>query len=505
MAKYILAHDLGTSGNKATLFSETGQLVGSCVYVYETDYFDAIRAEQDAEDWWRAVCESSRQLITQSGIDNKDIAAISFSGQMMGCLCVDRAGDPLRKAIIWADQRSQKQAAQINEIIPLKEFYRITGHRNAASYGLQKFMWIRDNEPDVYENTYKTLNAKDFLVHRLTGKFYTEPSDATSMTCMDLASLKWSEKIVEAAGIDGDKLPEIKPSTFVAGGVTAAAAEQTGLCEGTPVVLGGGDGLCANIGAGSYKQGRTFSYVGSSSWIATTTDKPLIDEEMRTITWAHIVPGLYSPNGTMQTAGGAYNWLKNTVCTLESERAAAEGKSPYEFINAQIESSPAGANGVVFLPYLLGERAPRWNTEAKAGFLGLKMQNNRADMLRAVLEGVTMNLAIILDILRKQVDVEEMLVIGGGAKGAVWRQMMADIYGVKIKVPRLLEEATSMGAAITGGVGVGLFKDFSVIDSFLDIECEHLPNEALGEVYSQQREIFDSCYDALKPVFGKMN
>lgn len=504
MAKYILAHDLGTSGNKVTLFSDGGELVGSCVYVYETNYFDSICAEQDAEDWWRAVCESSRQIIVQSGIDNSDIAAVSFSGQMMGCLCVDRAGDPLRKAIIWADQRAQKQAAQINETVPLKEFYHITGHRNAASYGLQKLMWIRDNEPEVYENTYKTLNAKDFLVHRLTGKFYTEPSDATSMTCMDLASLKWSEQIVEAAGIDGDKLPEIKPSTFVAGGVTGEAAEQTGLAEGTPVVLGGGDGLCANIGAGSYKQGRTFSYVGSSSWIATTTEKPLYDEEMRTITWAHIVPGLYSPNGTMQTAGGAYSWLKSTVCTLESERAAVEGKSPYELINAQIEKSPPGANGVVFLPYLLGERAPRWNTDAKAGFLGLKMQNSRADMLRAVMEGVTLNLSIILDILRKQVDVKEMLVIGGGAKGAVWRQMMADIYGVKIKVPRLLEEATSMGAAITGGVGVGLFKDFDVIDDFLDIDCEHLPNESLEDVYTRQREIFDSCYDALKPVFGKM-
>lgn len=298
MPTYILAHDLGTSGNKATLFSAEGQLIGSEVYSYDAHYFNDTWVEQNAEDWWNAVCHTSRQLIQSTGIDAKDIKAISFSGQMMGCLCVDKQGNPLRPSMIWADQRAQRQAAQIEEHISQWDFYHIVGHRNTASYGIQKLMWVKDNEPEIYENTYKTLNAKDFIVFRLTGNFYTEPSDGNSNGCFDLNTLQWSEEILKYAGIDPDKLPELKPSTFVAGGVTEAAAKATGLAVGTPVVLGGGDGVAANIGCGSIAPGKTYNCMGTSAWITTTTEKPIFDEKMRIVTWAHIVPGLYAPNGT---------------------------------------------------------------------------------------------------------------------------------------------------------------------------------------------------------------
>jgi xylulokinase len=502
--KYILAHDLGTSGNKATLFGEDGSLVASEVYAYGCRYFNATWAEQDPEDWWKAICVTSRNLLEKARVDAGDVAVVSFSGQMMGCLCVDREGRPLRPSIIWADQRAQAQAASIAGKIGAYDFYRIAGHRNSASYGLQKLMWVRDNEPEIYAKTYKTLNAKDFIVLRLTGKFCTEPSDATSNGCIDLETLRWSEKIVGLSGVDGDKLPEIVPSTCVAGGVTARAAAETGLKPGTPVVMGGGDGVCANVGAGSVAVGRTFSYVGSSAWIASTSDKPLFDEKMRTVTWAHIVPGLYAPNGTMQTAGGAFNWLKQQVCVSETERAGALGRSPYGLIDEEIARSPVGARGVIFLPYLLGERAPRWNARASGAWLGLKMENERCDLLRAVLEGVTMNLAIILDILRGSIPIDEILVIGGGAKGPVWCRMMANLYDVKIKVPALLEEATSMGAAVTGGVGVGLFPDFGAIDRMLSVRETIEPDPEAVRAYRPVREMFDLCYESLLPVYEKM-
>ncbi len=504
MAKYILAHDLGTSGNKATLFSEDGKLVGSHVSSYGTDYFNETWVEQDAEDWWKAVCDSSKSLISSLNINPVDIAVVSFSGQMMGCLCVDKNGNPLRKSIIWADQRAQKQAAQIAEKISQRDFYRIVGHRNTASYGIQKLMWVRDNEPEIYEQTYKTLNAKDFIVQRLTGKFYTEYSDGNSNACFDLANLKWSDRIIEYSGIDYDKLPELKPSTFIAGGVTKEAAQFTGLAEGTPVVLGGGDGVTANVGAGSISPGKTYCCLGTSAWITTTSEKPIFDDDMRTVTWAHIVPGLYAPNGTMQSAGGAYNWVKNTLCQSEIHHAKLNGVSPYDAMNAMIEQSPVGANGVIFLPYLLGERAPRWNPDARGAFIGLKSENQLGDMLRAVLEGVTLNLAVILEILRKQVPIDEILAIGGGAKGPVWRQIMADIYNAKIIVPGLLEEAGSMGAAVTGGVGIGLYKDFNVIDRFLEIKSEQMPNPEAVKAYQPVKESFDDCYFALVDTFAKM-
>ena len=502
--KYILAHDLGTSGNKATLFSKEGRLLGSTVFSYPTNYFRQTWAEQNPEDWWQAVCETSRSLIHSTGIDKRDIAVVSFSGQMMGCLCVDKAGNPLRKSIIWADQRAQAQQNALAEKISLRDYYHIAGHRNSASYGIQKLMWVRDNEPDIYRSTYKTLNAKDYIVLRLTGRFYTEPSDATSNACLDLQTLIWSERILQDAGIDIDKMPQIVPSTHVAGGVTRQAADACGLQEGTPVVMGGGDGVCANVGAGSVKPGQTFSYVGSSAWIASTSTEPVFDEQMRTVTWAHIVPKLYAPNGTMQSAGGSVAWLKSEICKAETLEAQQTGTSPYALMDKQIAESPAGANGVIFLPYLLGERAPRWNTDARAAFIGLKMENERKDMLRAVLEGATMNLGIILDILRQSIDIREILVIGGGAKSAVWRQMMADVYNAAVKVPLLLEEATSMGAAVTGGVGVGLFPDFDVIDRFIEVQSVHMPDPQSVQAYQSVKETFELCYQSLLPVYQHM-
>ena len=502
--KYILAHDLGTSGNKATLFSAEGRLMASEVFGYRCRYFNTNWAEQDPEDWWRAICVTSRNLIEKAGIVPGDIAVVSFSGQMMGCLCVDRAGRPLRPSIIWADQRAQAQAAALGERIALRDFYHIAGHRNSASYGLQKLMWVRDNEPEVYAKTYKILNAKDFIVLRLTGKFYTEPSDATSNACVDLNTLRWSEKIVAASGIDGDKPPEIVPSTTVAGEVTAWAAAQTGLKAGTPVVMGGGDGLCSNVGAGSISPGRTFSYVGSSAWVATTSEKPFFDEEMRTFTWAHIVPGLYSPTGTMQSGGGSYSWVKQQLAKYETAVAKEQGLSPYDLMNEQAAKSPPGSNGVLFLPYLLGERAPRWNPDSTAAWLGLKMENHRSDLFRAVLEGVTMNLNVILEAFRENIPIDEILVIGGGAKGSVWCQMMADVYNARIKVPVLLEEATSMGAAVTGGVGVGVFRSFDVIDQMIELNGTIEPNPAAVKAYGPVKETFEVCYKAMLPVYEYM-
>ena len=504
MAKYILAHDLGTSGNKATLFSEDGKLILSEVFPYDAHYFNGTWVEQNANDWWEAVCRTSRNLIASSGVDSKDIGVVSFSGQMMGCLCVDRDGNPLRPSIIWADQRAQKQVAQIEEHISQQDFYHIVGNRNTASYGVQKLMWVRDNEPEIYERTYKTLNAKDYITFKLTGKFYTEYSDANSMACFDINTLKWSDELISYAGIDPEKLPEIRPSTFVAGGVTSEASAATGLAKGTPVVLGAGDGVAANVGCGSIAPGKTYCCMGTSAWITTTAEKPIYDDQMRTVTWAHAVPGLYAPNGTMQYGGGSNNWVKNTICKWETKMAVERGGSAYDYMNEQIARSPMGSNGMIFLPHLLGERAPRWDAKAKGAWIGMRPETTRGDMLRSVLEGVTMNLSICLDVLRTKLDIREIMVVGGGAKGAVWRQIMADIYNARILVPTILEEGSSMGAAVIGGVGAGIYKDFSAIDKFIQIEYVHEPNPNAMKAYEPVKKAFDAYYFALAKPFHEV-
>lgn len=502
--KYLLAHDLGTSGDKATLFSEDGTLLGSKVASYKVYYFNKNWAEQDAGDWWEAFCCSTKSLIAECGIDARDIAAVSFSGQMMGCLCVDRKGVPLRRSIIWADSRAQKQADDLARHISQEDFYHIVGHRNTPSYGVQKLMWIRDHEPEIYANTYKVLNAKDYITFCLTGTFCTDYSDANSMACFDIRRFQWSDILIDYAGIDGDKLPDAMPSTHIAGGVTREAAALTGLAVDTPVVIGAGDGSMANVGAGSISPGKTYSSMGTSAWITTTSLQPIYDEEMRTVTWCHAIPGLYAPNGTMQAAGASYSWLKDTICRYETEEARKRGVSPYQYINEQVEMSPPGSNGVLFLPYLMGERAPRWNPDAKGAFLGLRTETTRSDILRSVLEGVTMNLAIILEALRRHTAIDEIVVIGGGAKGAVWRQIMADIYQTRIVVPTLLEEAGAMGAAVTAGVGVGLYQDFTAIHRFLKLHSVCEPNPGNAEIYRSARVLFDQCYEVLKPIFGRL-
>ncbi|HHW03316.1 MAG TPA: xylulokinase [Thermoanaerobacterales bacterium] len=502
MPKYLLAHDLGTSGNKATLYTTDGELVASRTYPYDTKYFNANWAEQNPNDWWKAVCISTGQLI--QGIDTRQIACVSFSAQMMGCLCVDRQGRPLRNSIIYSDQRAQKETDKILQHIDAMDFYKIVGHRASPSYSLEKLMWVKNNEPDVYKNTYKMLNAKDYIAFKLTGRMVTDYTDASGTNAFDLNTYRWSEKIVDIAGIDGDKLPEARESTFVVGEVTKEAAEETGLREGTPVVIGAGDGMCASVGAGCTRPGIAYNYVGSSSWIGITTEKPVYDVKMRTMTWAHAVPGYVNPIGTMQTAGTSYSWLKNEICRIETKEALEKGVSPYEIINDEIEKSPPGARGILFLPYLLGERTPHWNPNARGAFIGITVGHKREDLLRAVMEGVTYNLNTILNIFKNYVPIDSMIVIGGGAKGRIWRQMMADIYGVRILKPNYLEEATSMGAAVIGGIGVGEFKDFDAINKFIKIESEHNPDPSKREIYDKTYQVFLHSYDALTGIYEEL-
>jgi xylulokinase len=501
MKNYLLAHDLGTSGDKATLFTTEGKLVQSVTAPYGTRYFNTNWSEQDPEDWWNAVCATTQSLASRVG--PREIAAICFSGQMSGCLCVDGKGRPLRPAIIYSDQRAVAECDSILRQIDPVEFYRITGHRASASYTVEKLMWIKEHEPEVYARTRAVLHAKDYVNFRLTGVMASEYSDGSGTNVMDLNARQWSPTIVAITGIDGEKLPALKASTDVVGELTAEAAKALSLAPGVPVVAGGGDGVCAGVGVGSVKPGITYNYLGSSSWIATTTEKPIFDDTMRTFVFAHAVPGYVHPCGAMQTAGSSYAWVKNQICTLEKTRSEESGTSPYDLINAEIEKSPPGANGLIFLPYLLGERTPRWNPDAKGALIGLTLQHTRSDVLRAVMEGITLNLSIILDIFRTQVPIREVTVIGGGVKGEVWRRIMADIYQADVLRPNYLEEATSMGAAIIGGVGCGVFKSFDVADRFIQVVDRTRPDAGRAALYAEAKKLLDESYAALEPLFPR--
>lgn len=503
--RHVLAHDLGTTGNKASLYDAEGRLVGSAFHGYDTHYPHPAWAEQDPGDWWEAVCASSRKLLATTGIAPAEVACVAFSGQMMGCVPLDRHARPLRDAIIWADRRALAQEEALARTAGRAETYRITGHRLSASYALCKILWLREHQGDLFEATHKFVQAKDAMVARLTGAFVTDPSDASGMNLLDLDRLEWSEAMLEAAELDPAKLPDVRPSTEVVGEVRREVAEEVGLVAGTPVVLGGGDGCCAAAGAGVVREGSAFNYIGASSWIAMATREPIRDPEQRTFTWAHVVPGMYSPNGTMQTAGAAYQWYRDTLAVAERWAADAADVDAYELINLQAAASAPGARGLLFLPHLLGERSPRWNPRARGALVGLTMHHTRADIARAVLEGITFNLKVILDaLLRQGARIEAIRLIGGGAKSAFWNQLMADVYGVPVRPLTHLAEATSMGAALVGGIGVGLYPDASWIDRMNPVARELAPDPATREAYAHAYGTFDAAYRALEPIYERL-
>jgi xylulokinase len=494
----VLAHDVGTTGDKATLYDEEGALVRSVFVPYETLCPRAGWLEQNPHDWWRALCQATQGLIRESGASPAEIAVVSFSGQMMGAVAVDAAANPIRNAIIWADQRAVKEVGRVAERVDPQRVYALTGHRLSSSYSAAKIAWIKECEPQSYADARAFLNAKDFLAAKLTGSFVTDRSDASGTNLYDLERGTWSNELVDAFGIEQEKLPEIRDSTAVVGEVSTEAAAETGLRPDTPVVIGGGDGSCAAVGAGVIREGLAYNYIGSSSWIALATPRPILDPEMRTFTWAHLVPGMFSPCGTMQAAGGSYQFARDLLA--ESEKAVAEnlGTSAYELMNQELLQSPPGARGLVFLPYLIGERSPRWNPDARAAFIGLTNRHRRPDLLRAVLEGVTLNLRIILEAFTRQgAAIEGLRVIGGGARSAVWNQIMADVFGIPVHRLSLLEEATSMGAAAAGGVGAGIWKDFSKVDEMVQIASEAKPRGELRALYDELSGIFDDAYAAL--------
>ncbi|MCA9884782.1 MAG: FGGY-family carbohydrate kinase, partial [Anaerolineae bacterium] len=461
--------------------------------------------EQNPQDWWEAVCNSGKKLLSEAGVARDDIACITFSGQMMGCVPLDENAKPLRNAIIWADTRSLDQAQWVGERVSADDVYHITGHRLSSSYSLTKMLWLRDHQPEIYKNTYKFVHAKDSIVARMTGAFVTDRSDASSMNLYDINTGVWSDQIVQAVEIDPGQLPDIHDSVDVVGYLQASVADDVGVAAGTPVVIGGGDGPCASAGAGVVSEGAAYNYVGSSSWIALATSQPIFDPDKKTFTFGHIVPGMVMPTGTMQAAGASYQWARDQLSAQEVAAGKQLGISEYELMNQQAAKSPAGANGLFFLPYLMGERSPRWNPHARAAFVGLTIRHTRADMIRSVLEGVTYNLRVIMDAFQAQgIDIESMRVIGGGARGRFWNQMMANIYGVPVHRLAILEEATSMGAALAGGVGVGLYKDFSMIDQMNAIAETIQPDADEMAAYARHYPIFNSLYEALIPIYEEI-
>lgn len=500
--EYLIAYDLGTSGTKASLFTTSGQLVATDTYEYPVYYGANGVAEQDAEDYWKAVVATTRKLT--GGIDASHVRALSFSGQMMACLPVDREGKPVRRSIIWADMRSKAEEEILKARLGAEHGYELIGHRISCSYSITKLMWMKAHEPENYQRTYKVLQAKDYIHFKLTGCFVCDYSDGSGTNAMDLRNLCWSQEIFDAAEVDINKMPELLRSIDVVGPITAEAAQALGLPMDVAIVAGGGDGPCATLGAGCLEQGKYYLTFGTSAWIAGTTATPVLDKNQTLFCFAHVIPGCYMPTGTMQAAGSSYAYVKRTFFDDIIAKAEAAGKDVYDLLNEMIEASPRGAKGLLYLPYLTGERSPRWNPLATASFLGMTMNHTREDYLRATIEGVAMNLAVILRAFRENAAIDDLILTGGGAQGDVVTKILADVLGCSMTRTNHPKEATSMAAAVIAGVGAGLYEGFDAIYRFIDLMPSMKPDAQAQKYYEERIRVFDDCYEALKGVYAEL-
>lgn len=494
MGRFIVAHDLGTSGDKASLHHADGRLIAAHTERYPVDFGAGGKAEQDPADWWHGVCAATRALLRETGTDPAAIAAVAMSGQMMGAVLVDERDEAIRPAVIWADTRAQAQTRALIDAIGADRGYDVLGHRLDPTCSLPKMMWLREHEPEAWARTSCVLQAKDYVTLRLTGRRCIDPSDASGTNAYDQRTGDWSDELLAAAAVDRGVLPDILPSASVAGGVTPAAARATGLREGTPVVIGGADGCTSALGVGlvGADSGAVVT-LGTSAWISAAADSPVRDPQQRIITFDHVVPGRFVPLGAMQSAGASLQWFASTI--------GVDGDAIGELVEAA-GAEEAAREGLFFLPYLLGERAPIWDVNVRGSFIGIEHHHTRAQLARAVLEGVAFNLYGVFAAMSESVrPIDSIDAVGGGAKGDVWLQLMADTWGVPVRRRTIVDEANSLGAAIIGAKTVGLVDDWAAARELSEVEAVFEPDDARHERALAGYVRFTDAYERLKGWF----
>jgi xylulokinase len=442
----ILACDVGTSSLKLAVFDRDGTIAGFAARPYATRAPAAGYSEQDPADWLSALAGSVAELDGRGHLAG--VAAVALTGQMSALVPVDGSGTPLRPAMIWSDVRASREAAEIAAAIGTDAYFDLSGNPPAATYPAAKARWLLRHEPEVLSKTAKILQPKDFIIARLTGAMAIDPSDASCTGFLDISGGHWAPALVESAGISPELLPELAPSTAIVGKVSAAGAAWSGLPEGLPVVLGGGDGPTTALGVGAAEEGRIYACLGTSAWMSRIATRPSADPARRLVTYRHVLPGLFAPTGSTQNCGNVLDWLVRTLGS--AERAG-------EVITRVLEDVAAGADGLLFLPFLHGERTPFWDPELRGAILGLGYAHGRDHIVRAALEGIAFELRLILDVFREGADgFGEIAVVGGIAENAAVRRLLSEVLAIPV-VPILQGAHTTVrGAAMLGALALGI-------------------------------------------------
>lgn len=505
MAKrFLLGIDSGTSGCKITIFDFEGQVVASATGLYHTDYPQAGYAEQDAHEWWSVIGEEIPGLLHKSGISPEAIAAIGTAGISWVCLPVDQNGEPLRKAMIWLDRRSEKQAVWLKEQIGEELLVNLSGNPVDPAYITPKILWVRENEPDIYRRTKKFLQSNAYLVFKLTGEYSQDYSQGYGFHFFDMAKGVWNETVAEQMNISLDLMAPLFRCHDVVGTVTQKAAAETGLAVGTPVVAGGLDAACCTLGAGVVDPGQTQEQGGQAGGMSILLDQPLVHPKL--ILGYHVIPGLWLLQGGTVGGGGTLRWFNQELGYYEQQLGQSVGKSAFELMSDEAAQVKAGSDGLIFLPYMAGERSPIWDSQARGVLFGLSYGKTRAHLIRALMEGVGFSLQHNLKTAEEvNASVKELISVGGSSNSEVWTQIKADITGKPIHVP-YSDHATTLGSAILGGVGIGIYSSFpEAVQQTVRIQRTHFPNWANYPVYQKYFALYRELYQQLRESYATLD
>jgi xylulokinase len=496
---YFLGIDLGTSAVKIILVEENGNVIGSTSKEYPVYYPQPGWSEQNPEDWWNATKDGIRELIIKTGVKNDDIKGIGLSGQMHGLVLLDENNNVLLPAILWNDQRTQEECDYITQKLGKERLTKYTGNKALTGFTAPKILWVRKHRPDVYKKIHRILLPKDYIRFKLTGEYATDVSDASGTLLFDVENRKWSKEMLDALEIPYNWMPKCYESTEVTGYVTKEAADLTGLKEGTIVVGGGGDQASGAVGTGTVKSGIVSVALGTSGVVFASQDKYVVDEENRLHSFCH-ANGKWHVMGVMLSAAACLKWWIDNIINFNGSSIT------YEKLLEEAEKVTPGSGGLIFLPYLMGERTPHSDPYARGSFIGLNMTHKREHMTRAILEGVAFGLRDSLEIIKElNIPVNEVRVSGGGAKSVLWRQILADIFGVRVDMVNATE-GPAFGAAIMAAVGYGIFKDVEeACSTLIKVTDSVYPIGENVSKYDEIYAIYKDLYYLLKNTFKRIS
>ncbi len=500
---YLIGVDIGTSGTKTILIDAAGRVLAHALEEYPLFTPKPLWSEQNPQDWWTATCATIKSVIEKSGVDVREIKGVGLSGQMHGSVFLDENDEVLRPALLWNDQRTQAECDWITNTVGRDKIVDLISNPVLTGFTAGKIIWLKNHEPELYSRVKKVLLPKDYVRLKLTGEYATEVSDASGTALFDVKRRKWSKEMLSSIGIPFEWMPKSYESVEISGRITNEAAKLTSLFPGTPVVGGGGDQAAGAIGNGIVETGIVSSTVGTSGVVFAFSDEPKVDPLLRLHTFCHAVPGKWHLMGVMLSAGGSLQWYRDAYCQPEKVVATALKKDPYEIICEEAAAVPAGSEGLIFLPYLTGERAPYPDSNARGVLFGLTRRSDRAHVARAVLEGVAYGLYDSLKIMQElEVPINQVRASGGGARSAIWRQIQADITG-QTHVTINVDEGPALGVALLAGVGTGVFASVEeACRVAIQVKSSTEASASAHAKYEEFHKVYQSLYAHLKEDFA---